>query len=122
MFGRPWAVPPEALEHATQSIRVARGFDPALPRAVAWSWETGDLDVPVTIAWGTQDRLLPPVQALRARRLMPAARHRWLTGCGHIPTWDDPEQVARVVLEASVDHAEDEQQQEREEGGDEQRA
>ena len=25
-----------------------------------------------------------------------------LTGCGHLPTWDDPEQVARVLLEASA--------------------
>ena len=24
-----------------------------------------------------------------------------LTGCGHVPTYDDPEQVARVLLEAS---------------------
>jgi len=24
-----------------------------------------------------------------------------LRGCGHVPTWDDPEQVARVLLEAS---------------------
>jgi pimeloyl-ACP methyl ester carboxylesterase len=24
-----------------------------------------------------------------------------LRGCGHVPTWDDPEQVARTLLEAS---------------------
>ena len=23
-------------------------------------------------------------------------------GCGHVPTWDDPEQVARVLLDASA--------------------
>jgi hypothetical protein len=26
-----------------------------------------------------------------------------LHGCGHVPTWDDPEQVARVLLEGSAD-------------------
>jgi pimeloyl-ACP methyl ester carboxylesterase len=26
-----------------------------------------------------------------------------LTGCGHVPTWDEPDQVARVLLEASAD-------------------
>ena len=31
----------------------------------------------------------------------PDARHVTLTGCGHVPTWDDPEQVARVLLESS---------------------
>ena len=25
-----------------------------------------------------------------------------LHGCGHIPTWDDPDQVARLLLLASV--------------------
>jgi pimeloyl-ACP methyl ester carboxylesterase len=24
-----------------------------------------------------------------------------LTGCGHVPTYDDPEQVARVLLDGS---------------------
>jgi pimeloyl-ACP methyl ester carboxylesterase len=33
--------------------------------------------------------------------VLPGARHVTLTGCGHVPTWDDPEQVARVLLEAS---------------------
>jgi hypothetical protein len=25
-----------------------------------------------------------------------------MTGCGHVPTYDDPEQVARVLLEGSA--------------------
>ena len=53
--------------------------------------------------WGERDRLLIfSRQAPRARRLLPQARHVTLTGCGHLPTWDDPEQVARVLLEASA--------------------
>ncbi len=112
IFARPWRLPPEALEHATASIRARRGFDEALPHAVRWDWTTGDLDVPVTIAWGTEDRLLLPHQALRARRLMPRARHRWLTGCGHLAVWDDAGRLARVLLEASVDDAERQQQDE----------
>jgi pimeloyl-ACP methyl ester carboxylesterase len=35
------------------------------------------------------------------RRAVPGARHVTLRGCGHVPTWDDPEQVARVLLEGS---------------------
>jgi len=41
-------------------------------------------------------------QSARAQRLLPGARHVVLTGCGHVPTWDDPEQVARVLLDASA--------------------
>ena len=40
-------------------------------------------------------------QSARARAALPAARHVTLTGCGHVPTWDDPEQVRRVLLDAS---------------------
>jgi pimeloyl-ACP methyl ester carboxylesterase len=40
-------------------------------------------------------------QAPRARRLLPRADHVVLRGCGHVPTWDDPEQVAGVLLSAS---------------------
>jgi pimeloyl-ACP methyl ester carboxylesterase len=60
------------------------------------------LDCPVTVAWGAKDRLLIySRQSARARRLLPDARHVTLHGCGHVPTWDDPEQVARVLLEGS---------------------
>ena len=62
----------------------------------------GEIGVPVTIAWGTRDALLLPTQALRARRLLPGARHVWLRGCGHVPMSDDPEQVAQVLLEGSA--------------------
>jgi pimeloyl-ACP methyl ester carboxylesterase len=58
--------------------------------------------VPVTIAWGTRDALLPPTQARRARRLLPRARHLWLRGCGHVPMSDDPVQVAGVLLDGSA--------------------
>ncbi|WP_433177890.1 alpha/beta fold hydrolase [Actinoallomurus sp. CA-150999] len=54
--------------------------------------------VPVTIGWGEDDRLLPPRQALRAREMLPAARHVILPGCGHVPMPDDPERVASLLL------------------------
>jgi pimeloyl-ACP methyl ester carboxylesterase len=58
--------------------------------------------VPVTIAWGSKDRLLLPRQARRAARAIPRARVLMLSGCGHVPTWDDPEQVARVILDGTA--------------------
>ncbi len=47
-------------------------------------------DVPVTIGWGTRDRLLRPRQALVAKALLPEARLVPLPGCGHVPMTDDP--------------------------------
>jgi pimeloyl-ACP methyl ester carboxylesterase len=58
--------------------------------------------VPVTIAWGTKDRLLPPSQARVARRRLPQARFVPLVGCGHVPMTDNPRLVARVLLEGSA--------------------
>jgi pimeloyl-ACP methyl ester carboxylesterase len=34
---------------------------------------------------------------------IPGARLVMLRGCGHVPTYDDPELVARVLLEGSAD-------------------
>ena len=77
-------------------------FDDTLP-AIADDRFTGGeaIQVPVTIAWGTKDRLLLPRQGRRAVRMIPGARLVMLTGCGHVPTYDDPEQVARVLLDGS---------------------
>lgn len=58
-------------------------------------------DVPVTIAWGTRDRLLRPRQAYVAKGRLPHARIIRLAGCGHVPMTDDPRLVADVLLDGS---------------------
>jgi pimeloyl-ACP methyl ester carboxylesterase len=58
-------------------------------------------DVPVTIGWGTRDRLLPPRQALVAKASVPTARLVPLPGCGHVPMTDNPDRVAGVLLRGS---------------------
>ena len=56
-------------------------------------------DVPVTIAWGELDRLVGPP---KPERRPAGARFLVLPGVGHTPTWDDPELVARTLLEGSA--------------------
>ena len=56
-------------------------------------------DVPVTIAWGEHDRLVGPP---KPQRRPAGARFLILPGVGHTPTWDDPELVARTLLEGSA--------------------
>jgi pimeloyl-ACP methyl ester carboxylesterase len=58
------------------------------------------IDVPVTIAWGDHERLLPP-KARRQDELPPHTHTVTLTGCGHVPFWDDPEQVAQTILDTT---------------------
>jgi pimeloyl-ACP methyl ester carboxylesterase len=88
-----------AVEDAL-ALRRCRGF-----RAVARSSRGyrfgGSPSVPVTVAWGAKDRILPPHQAERARELLPEARHVALPGCGHVPMTDDPDLVAELILQTT---------------------
>lgn len=56
-------------------------------------------DVPVTIAWAERDRLVGPP---KPERRPAGARFLVLPGVGHTPMWDDPELVARTLLEGSA--------------------
>jgi pimeloyl-ACP methyl ester carboxylesterase len=104
LFGRPWRIPAEEAIRATHNFVASPGFNATLPHVAAFDWDHCDLDgVPVTVAWASRDMLLIPRQGRRARRRMPRARHVWLRGCGHVPTWDDPEQVSAVLLTGSRD-------------------
>jgi pimeloyl-ACP methyl ester carboxylesterase len=57
--------------------------------------------IPVTVAWGSRDLVLPPYQARVARSALPQASHVTLVGCGHVPMSDDPRRVAEVMLRGS---------------------
>ncbi len=78
-------------------------FGATLPtiRPMAFSGPSA-IDVPVTVGWGRKDRLLLPRQARRAGREIPGARIVMLDDCGHVPTYDDPALVTRVLLEGSA--------------------
>jgi pimeloyl-ACP methyl ester carboxylesterase len=94
----PERVPPEAAARLVRSYVTATGFDSAnlaMRSAVFSGYE--HIRVPVTLAWGELDRVVR-----RPRETVPDWRTLVLHGCGHIPTWDDPGQVARALLLAST--------------------
>lgn len=102
LLARPWNLPADRAAASVRNLADSPGFTPTLGPATRYRFTASDrITVPVTIAWGQLDALLPPWQARRARAALPAARHVTLHRCGHVPTWDDPGQVARVLLEAS---------------------
>ena len=58
---------------------------------------------PVRIAYGTRDRLIRwPEHYSMIRRQLPEADFVPLEGLGHLAMWDDPELVARTILEVSA--------------------
>ena len=59
--------------------------------------DLSDVDVPVTLAWAEFDTLVRR-RPLKEGVLPAGVRQVKLPGCGHVPTWDDPELVARVIL------------------------
>jgi pimeloyl-ACP methyl ester carboxylesterase len=57
---------------------------------------------PIRLVWGTHDRLLP-VRGYSElwRRVVPGAEWVELEGLGHVPMFDDPDVVARAILEVT---------------------
>ena len=102
LMARPWRIPSGEASGALRNLARSPGFDATLEAIGDHRFGGPAPTCPTTVAWGEKDRLLLFArQSARARRLLPDARHVTLTGCGHVPTWDDPEQVARVLLDAS---------------------
>lgn len=100
IVARPDLLDPEAAIGDARALRDGRGF-PIAARAARGYRFGGSPDVPLTVAWGSKDRILLPRQADRARLALPAARHVALPGCGHVPMSDAPDLVARVILQTT---------------------
>jgi pimeloyl-ACP methyl ester carboxylesterase len=68
-------------------------------------WEQ-DLGVPTRIAWGTRDRTIPLKTCSGwYRQALPDAEWVELPDCGHLAQHDDPELVARTILEVTTARA-----------------
>jgi pimeloyl-ACP methyl ester carboxylesterase len=101
MIARPDRVPASDAMALMYALAASPGFDSTLA-ALTEPFSGGEqIDVPVTIAWGTRDRLLWPFpQARRAVKAIPGARHVPIRGAGHLPMWDKPDEVIRLLLAA----------------------
>lgn len=96
----PERIPPAAARQLVLGWLDGTGYDAAnrAMRSHVFDPSGYPPEVPVTIAWCERDRLVGPP---RPERRPPGARFVVLPGVGHTPTWDDPELVARTLLEGS---------------------
>ncbi|MFG3498998.1 alpha/beta fold hydrolase [Streptomyces sp. NPDC047928] len=101
IYARPGRRSPEAVVAETLALRGATGFHETLAAGRDVRFADDVPGLPVTIAWGTRDRLLLRRQGVRAKLAIPGARLVRLPGCGHVPMNDDPALVARVILDGS---------------------
>ncbi|MFH8493382.1 alpha/beta fold hydrolase [Streptomyces coeruleorubidus] len=101
IYARPGRRSPEAVVAETLALARAQGFSETLRSGRSVQFTDDIVGTPVTVAWGSRDRLLIPRQGVRAKSVIPRARLVRLPGCGHVPMNDDPALVARVVLDGS---------------------
>jgi pimeloyl-ACP methyl ester carboxylesterase len=57
--------------------------------------------VPVTVAWGSRDLVLPQYQRHNVSDVFPHARIIKVPGVGHVPMTDNPELIASILLAGS---------------------
>ncbi|MFD9304990.1 alpha/beta fold hydrolase [Streptomyces sp. NPDC060048] len=101
IYARPGRRSPDAVVAETLALRDATGFEETLAAGGSVRFADDLPGLPVTIAWGSRDRLLLRRQGVRAKRTIPGARLVRLPGCGHVPMHDDPALVARVILDTT---------------------
>lgn len=100
LYAHPERIDRRSAAGDMAALRGSSSFVPTMRHGRRFgSWHGVPPTVPVTIAWGDQDRILPPRQAQRAARLLPAAHHVTLPGCGHVPMSDDPDLVSKIILD-----------------------
>lgn len=99
-MAHPERMSPEQAAALLVSYADAPGFT-AVNRAMRAGTfrRLAEIEVPVTLVWPERDRLVT-----RPRRLPENVRQVELPGCGHIPMWDDPAEVSRVLLDGSAGH------------------
>ena len=61
----------------------------------------GELDVPLVLVVGGQDRAVAPDQAFAVRERAPNAKVILLPGLGHLAHEERPEEVAEIVVKAA---------------------
>lgn len=101
LMAHPAHVPAAHAMGDFDAFRYARPALKTILAAAAPFSERIPADVPVTIAWAARDLVLPTWQAAVARRVLPQAEHLTIRGAGHVPMFDDPDQVARILLKGS---------------------
>ncbi|MGI8595492.1 MAG: alpha/beta fold hydrolase [Solirubrobacteraceae bacterium] len=100
LVAHPERVPPAAALALVRAYATAPGLG-AVNDAMRANRFTGleRIRVPVTLAWAERDRLVAP-----PAHVAPSVHTRILADCGHLAMWDDPGQVANVLLAGSASH------------------
>ena len=100
--GRPMRLTAEYAQAAIQAMGTCPGFDDALNATARRQYQaTAPVGAPVTVAFGSRDRLLLRRQSRHLDQLPPDTHVAALPGCGHLPMADDPQAVTAIIIESA---------------------
>jgi pimeloyl-ACP methyl ester carboxylesterase len=98
-MAHPERVPREAAVRLVRAYAAAPGYQTVNAAMRAGRFQALEqIRVPLTFGWPDQDRLVG-----RPAHLPQQARNVVLRDCGHLPMWDDPQQVADLLLAGSAE-------------------
>lgn len=103
LSAKPWALDPAFISHELRALADTPTIGSLVKDLASGANQRGSADTlaPVTIGWGSKDRLCLPQQAKRATAAFPNAAMHWFEHSGHFPMWDQPEETVRVILDAT---------------------
>jgi magnesium chelatase accessory protein len=107
LAGTGSTLPPESVGFYARLLRRPGHVAAALNMMAAWDLaslarDLPGLAVPLVLAVGTNDRIVPPADAERVRRLVPSARIVRLPELGHLAHEERPDLVAALIEETAL--------------------
>ena len=94
----PGALDPGLARGVARALRTCTGYEAMIAATDRITFDRGDrVVVPVTIAFGDRDRILPAPDNQQRQAAPPGARWEVLPGCGHAPMWDAPARSVELV-------------------------
>jgi pimeloyl-ACP methyl ester carboxylesterase len=104
VFAHPEELTQDDVRSQVAAMGRSAGFLPTF-RAIRNLRYRADPDVvagPVTVAFGSKDRILLARQSRFVDQLPPQTRHVTIADAGHVPMSDAPERVAEIVLTSAA--------------------
>jgi pimeloyl-ACP methyl ester carboxylesterase len=102
VHGRPSVVTTEQARATVEAMARCPGFEPTLRATAERCYRAGPpIDAPVTVAFGSRDRILLRHRSRHVDELPPGTRVAELPGCGHVPMPDDPGAVTALIIAAT---------------------
>lgn len=100
-LAKPWRTPVEIAKIDAAALLTNTVIDRGLSADFSFTPQA-DPTIPITVAWGRRDLVLPAWEARGVRRVFPRAEVTVYPGLGHVPMYDDPRLVAQILLDGSA--------------------